>query len=73
MKGKEALVWLGFALSVFVVSLIFNGSATAAGKEILIGAPSLTANQWWDGKQMLFYPISPAGYKLKLALPWGQR
>lgn len=34
---------------------------------------SSTANQWWDGKQMLFYPAVKGGYKLKLAPPWGQR
>jgi branched-chain amino acid transport system substrate-binding protein len=34
---------------------------------------SSTANQWWDGKQMLFYPAVPGGYKLKLAPDWGKR
>ncbi len=34
---------------------------------------SSTANQWWDGKQMLFYPPVKGGYKLKLAPPWGKR
>ncbi len=34
---------------------------------------SSTANQWWDGKQMLFYPAVAGGYKLKLAPGWGQR
>lgn len=34
---------------------------------------SMTANQWWNGKQMLFYPVAAAGYKLKLAPDWGKR
>jgi branched-chain amino acid transport system substrate-binding protein len=34
---------------------------------------SSTANQWWDGKQMLFYPAVKGGYQLKLAPAWGQR
>ena len=34
---------------------------------------SSTANQWWDGKQMLFYPAIKGGYQLKLAPAWGQR
>jgi branched-chain amino acid transport system substrate-binding protein len=32
-----------------------------------------TANQWWNGKQMLFYPAVKGGYQLKLAPPWGKR
>jgi branched-chain amino acid transport system substrate-binding protein len=32
-----------------------------------------TANQWWEGKQMLFYPPVKGGYQLKLAPPWDQR
>jgi branched-chain amino acid transport system substrate-binding protein len=32
-----------------------------------------TASQWMDGKQNLFYPVAPSGYKVKLAPPWGQR
>ena len=34
---------------------------------------SQVANQWMDGKQMLFYPIAPEGWKLKLAPDWGKR
>lgn len=34
---------------------------------------SSTANQWWDGKQMLFYPPVKGGYQLKLAPDWGKR
>lgn len=34
---------------------------------------SSTANQWWNGKQMLFYPPVKGGYQLKLAPPWGKR
>ena len=32
-----------------------------------------TANQWWNGKQMLVYPPVEGGYKLKLMPPWNQR
>ncbi len=41
--------------------------------EIGLALFSSTANQWWDGKQMLFYPPVKGGYQLKLAPPWGQR
>ncbi|MBN1106476.1 MAG: amino acid ABC transporter substrate-binding protein [Deltaproteobacteria bacterium] len=32
-----------------------------------------TANQWWDGKQMLAYPFLKDGWKVKLAPPWNKR
>ncbi len=41
--------------------------------EIGLALFSSTANQWWEGKQMLFYPSVKGGYQLKLAPPWGQR
>ena len=30
----------------------------------------ITANQWWDGKLKLVYPIVEGGWKVKLAPPW---
>ena len=32
-----------------------------------------TANQWWDGKQMLVYPFVKGAWKLKMAPPWNER
>ena len=32
-----------------------------------------TANQWWNGKQMLIYPAVKGGWKLKMAPDWGKR
>ncbi|MBN9462558.1 MAG: amino acid ABC transporter substrate-binding protein [Burkholderiales bacterium] len=32
-----------------------------------------TANQWWKGRHMLFYPPVSGGWQLKLAPAWGQR
>jgi branched-chain amino acid transport system substrate-binding protein len=45
--------------------LKFNGKGLALFES--------TANQWWDGKQMLFYPPVQGGWKLKMMPPWGQR
>jgi len=41
--------------------------------EIGLALFSSTANQWWEGKQMLFYPAIKGGYQLKLAPSWGKR
>jgi len=32
-----------------------------------------TANQWWDGKQRLVFPVIKGGWKFKLAPPWEKR
>lgn len=32
-----------------------------------------TANQWWNGKQMLVYPPVEDGYQLKMMPPWDKR
>ena len=32
-----------------------------------------TANQWWNGKQMLIYPAVKGGWKLRMAPDWGKR
>lgn len=34
---------------------------------------SSTANQWWNGKQMWFYPVMEGGWKLKMMPPWDKR
>jgi hypothetical protein len=47
-----------------------TGTAPTAAASTPVGVKfSSTANQWWEGKQMLFYPAVPGGYKLKLAPP----
>ena len=32
-----------------------------------------TANQWWDGKQMLAYPFVKGAWKIRMAPPWNKR
>jgi branched-chain amino acid transport system substrate-binding protein len=63
-KVREAVLTHEFKGTV-MGDVKYNPDGTAAF------AP--TANQWWDGKQMLVYPFFENSWKVRLAPPWSKR